>query len=132
VSREDAVSAYVALLRLAPSARASLLADAARHLDAAQALTTVARDACETPTARLSDVALVEAAIADLRETRAIYKAAFKKIDAGEDDGDRLAHAFDDAIKDLGEAADDLARSAMKKHEDALARSTPVASAASS
>lgn len=121
VSRDDAVKSYVARIERTPSAEAAILTDANRHLSAARALTSVAIEACDGPGTRLSDVALLEAAISDLRETRAIYLGSFKKLDAGDGVADRLADLFDEAIKDLGDAADELAENAIKMREEAFA-----------
>lgn len=123
VSRDDAVKVYVASLKSAPSADILLMADADRHLEAARVLKAVAEEACDSPSPRLSDVALIEDAIADLRETRAIYVASVKKLDADDDIADRIKDSFDEVLKDLGDVADQLAENAMKKNSEALAGS---------
>ena len=115
VSRNDAVDAYVGRLRQSAAPEAGLLADADRHLESARALTSAAEEATETSHPRLSDVALVEDAIADLRETRAIYVASIKELDADDDRVDLIKKSFDVVIRDLGDVADDLAKSAMQK-----------------
>lgn len=115
ISRGDAVDAYVATLASAADAQAALFFDAARHLEAAGALRNAAEIACGSARPRFSDVALVEAAIADLGETRAIYVSSMKKIDADDDSVAKLKRDFDGAIKALGAAADQLADSAMKR-----------------
>lgn len=92
--------------------------DASRHLAAAKVLKAAAEEACESQTPRLSDVAIIEDAIADLRETQKIYVASLKKIDGGKSLIARVKNDFDDALKALGEVADELAESAMKRRAD--------------
>jgi hypothetical protein len=121
ISSDDAVDAYVAKLSASGDGDALLLADAARHIDAANALTAVAQTVCDSPAPRLSDVALLEDAIADLRQTRSIYVAALKRLDGGKNDVAHLKRDFDKAIKELGSVADDLAKSAMKRSAGSFA-----------
>lgn len=118
ISRDDAVEAYVGALKSAPDGEADLIKDAGRHLDAAKALKDAAEEAGESPSPLLSDVALVEDAIADLRETRTIYLASLKKIGGEKDTAERLKRDFDEALKDLGEVADELAEKAMKRRAE--------------
>jgi hypothetical protein len=125
VSRDDAVDAYVVAVKAAPDGEAAVLDDAGKHLDAARALNAAADDACDSAYPRLSDVALLEDAIADLRETRTIYVATLKKIDGDDDAIDRLKRDFDRALKDLGDVADKLAENAMKKRADNFAGPDP-------
>ncbi len=129
VSRGDAIDAYVALLLASQAAEETLIADAERHLGAARSLSKAAADASDSPSPRLSDVALMEAAIADLRETKSIYAASIKAIDGDDDEADKLKDGFDRVIKELGEVADDLAKSAMKKNLQSFAKSGAVAEA---
>jgi len=121
VSREDAIEAYVGALKKTPDGAAALMNDANRHLAAAEALKAAAEEACESQRPRLSDVAIIEDAIADLRETQKIYVASLKKIDAGKILIARVKDDFDGALKALGEVADNLAESAMKRRADNLA-----------
>ncbi|MDZ7628638.1 MAG: hypothetical protein U5J99_09600 [Parvularculaceae bacterium] len=119
-TRSHAVDSYVASLdRSAPGER--IAADVRRHLLAAAALTKAAKRASDWPDPRLADVAIIETSIADLRETRAIYLATLKLIDAD----DELIHAIreplDKAVKELGRVADDLAENAMKKRSSKFA-----------
>lgn len=114
VSRNDAVDAYVSVLKSLPDGESVLIEDAGRHLNAAKTLKAAVEVARDSSRPRLSDVALVEDAIADLRETRTIYVASLKKIDGEKDALEKLKRDFDEAIKDLGDAADDLAENAMK------------------
>lgn len=123
VSRDDAIKAYVAALAEASDPEAALMAEADRHLRAAGALKDVCAIAAISPSPRLSDVALVEDAISDLRETRAIYVASMKKLDAEGREAERLKDSFDRVIKDLGEAADDLAEIAMNRRSENFAGS---------
>lgn len=121
ISRKDAIGAYVAILAMSADAEQTLSADAARHLDAAGRLTTAAELACDSPRPRLADVALIEEAIADLRQTRSIYLAAIDEIDGDDVLADRLKRDFDAVIKNLGAVADDLAANAMKRRTENLA-----------
>ncbi|MEK7265696.1 MAG: hypothetical protein AAB227_06310 [Pseudomonadota bacterium] len=121
VSRDDAVEAYVGVLKNAPDGAADLMNDASRHLAAAKALKTAAEEACDAGSPRLSDVAILEDAIADLRETRTIYVASLKKIDAEKDLIEQVKRDFDGALKDLGDVADQLAENAMKRRADNFA-----------
>jgi hypothetical protein len=118
ISRDDAVEAYVSALKSAPDGEADLIEDAERHLDAAKGLKDAAEEAGESPSPLLSDVALVEDAIADLRETRTIYLASLKRIGGEKDTAERLKRDFDEALKDLGEVADELAEKAMKRRAE--------------
>lgn len=132
VSRGDAVDAYLALLSTSDDAEGVLMADADRHLELAGALNDVAELACDGSRLRLSDVALLEDAIADLRETRSIYVASIRKLDGDKDNVDRLKQTFDSVIKDLGEVADELADKATKQSAAGFARSQTIARAAGS
>ncbi len=126
ISRDDAVDAYVVKLSASGRGDTGLLADAARHLEAAGALKLVAQTVCDSPAPRLSDVALLEDAIADLRQTRSIYVSALKQINGDKNDVDHLKRDFDNAIKDLGSVADDLAKSAMKQRTSNFAAPAPA------
>ena len=119
VSRDDAIGFYVGLINETDDAEAALLNDAKRHLDAAKRLDEVTDELCDAARSRLSDVALIEDAIADLRETRTIYLSALKRIDAEKSASDQLKRDFDNALKNLGEAADQLADAAMKQRAEA-------------
>ncbi len=121
VSRNDAIDAYLVSLKGSGAAEASLIADADRHLGAAGALKEVAEIACDSANPRLSDVALIEDAIADLRETRSIYAAAIKKLDGDTLDADQLKQSFDEVIREIGTVADLLAENAMKRSSESFA-----------
>lgn len=123
VSRDDAVEAYVDQLKNAADGPAVLMSDAGRHLAAAKTLKAVAEEACDAASPRLSDVAILEDAIADLRETRTIYVASLKKIDAEKDIVEQVKRDFDQALKELGDVADQLAENAMKRRADNFAGS---------
>jgi hypothetical protein len=124
ISRDDAVEAYVGALRVGENSKIALEGDAARHLDAARALKVAAEVACDSASPRLSDVALMEDAIADLRETRSIYVSSLKKLDADKGAIDRLKTDFDAAIRELAAAADALAEVAMKRQSKNFAGSS--------
>ncbi|NWG92084.1 MAG: hypothetical protein HXY21_06195 [Parvularculaceae bacterium] len=121
LSRDDAVAAYVETLSETPDAENRLMADADRHILAARALNEVAKAACESAAPQMADVALLEDAIADLRETRAIYVASLKEIDGDKLNIELVKRSFDDVIKTLGDVADDLANNAVKKNSRNLA-----------
>ncbi len=121
ISRNDAVEAYVGILEKSPDGAAALLNDASRHLAAAQALKEAAEEASDSRSPRLSDVAIVEDAIADLRDTRTIYVESLKQIEGEKDLLERIKRDFDSALKDLGEVADELAETAMKRRADNFA-----------
>jgi len=132
ISRNDAIDAYVAALSGAEDPKAVLLADAGRHLAAADALKRAAEAACESAAPKLSDVALIEESIADLRETRSIYAASLKEISSEKATIEEVKRQFDAALKSLGEAADLLAENAMKKRSDYLAKGAVTAANAGS
>ncbi len=121
MTRARAVDVYLASLADAPDASQRIAADARRHLVAAAALADAAERAGEGPSPRLADVSVIETSIADLRETRAVYIAALKKIDAGDDAIDAIKDPLDAAVKRLGRAADDLAENAMKQRSSGFA-----------
>jgi len=127
LSRDDAVAAYVETLSETPDAENRLMADADRHILAARALNEVAEAACESTAPQMADVALLEDAIADLRETRAIYVASLKEIDGDKLNIELVKRSFDDVIKTLGDVADDLANNAVKKNSRNLAGPQAVA-----
>lgn len=120
MTRDRAVEIYIASFGDADAA-AGIAADARRHLIAANALADVAERASESPSPRLSDVAVLETSIADLRETRAVYIAALKKIDAEDNAIDAIRDPLDAAVKKLGRVADDLAENAMRKRSSNFA-----------
>lgn len=121
LSRDDVVDHYLATLSTAPDAKVVLLADARRHIIAAQNLRQAATLACDSPNPRLSDVAIVESSIASLRETRAIYAATLKKLKSNRQVVDELKDAFDVEISALGETADNLAEAAMQRRSSDFA-----------
>ena len=120
MTRERAVEIYVSSLG-ADGASARITADARRHLVAAGALADAAERASDSPDPRLSDVAVIEASIADLRETRAVYISALRKIDADNRTIDAVRDPLDAAVKRLSRVADDLAENAMKKRSSNFA-----------
>lgn len=114
--KDGAVSAYLASMPPGAAPQAVIFADAARHLAAAAALAEAADAAAQSIRPQKNDIAIVESAIARLRENRDIYVAALKAVDrAGEpvdEDAIRLLKAeFNQAIKAVGAAADQLADS---------------------
>jgi hypothetical protein len=120
MTRDRAVEIYLASIG-GDGAAERIAADARRHLVAAAALAGVAERTSDGAGPRLSDVAVLETSIADLRETRAVYIAALKKIDADGDTIDSIRDPLDAAVKNLGRVADELAENAMKKRSSKFA-----------
>lgn len=119
-TRGDAVKIYLASLgAFATSDR--IAADARQHILAANALIALAKRASDWPDPRLSDVAVIETSIGDLRETRAIYLSALRSIDADDDTIRAIREPLDDAVKALGDAADKIAESAITRRASQLA-----------
>jgi hypothetical protein len=131
MTRERAVDIYLGSIGQA-GAGERIAADARRHLVAAHALADVASRASESLSPRFSDVAVLEASIADLRETRAVYIAALKRIDAGHDTIEAVRDPLDAAVKELGRVADDLAENATRKRSSSFAgpEATPARTSA--
>jgi hypothetical protein len=121
MTRDRAVEIYLATLASDADASGKIAADARRHLVAAAVLADVAERASHSPSPKLSDVAVLEASIADLRETRAVYLAALRKIDADDDAIEAIRDPLDAAVKKLSRVADELAESAMKNRSSNFA-----------
>lgn len=132
VSRDDAIDAYVASLGASGEAKMRLIADVGRHIEAAEALKAAADAACDSSASRLSDVSLLEDAISDLRETRAIYAASFKKIGGEKFAIEEVKRQFDDTLKALGESADRMAENAVRKRTEYLANGAATLASAGS
>lgn len=114
VTSSDALDFYIAALRAESDRSERVLADAEQHLRAAAGLVRAAEAAADAVRPAMSDVSIVEGAIGDLRQTRDIYLASLKALarDGDTIDAERtrdLKHAFNDAIRDIGAAADVLA-----------------------
>jgi hypothetical protein len=120
MTRSRAVEIYLASLGTGDAAEL-IAADARRHLVAADALADVAEKASSSAKPTLSDVAVLETSIADLRETRAVYVAALKEIGANADTIDAIREPLDAAVKKLGRVADELVDNAMKKRSSSFA-----------
>jgi hypothetical protein len=131
MTRERAVEVYLASFGRAEDPADRIVADARRHLIAANALAEVAERTSGSAGPRLSDVAVLEASIADLRETRAVYIAALRKIDAESDTIDQVRKPLDAAVKRLGRVADELAENAMKRRSSNFAGPAAKAAGAS-
>lgn len=132
VTRTDAIDAYVASLGATGEAKMRLIADVGRHIEAAGALKAAADAACDSSASRLSDVSLLEDAISDLRETRAIYAASFKKIGGEKFAIEEVKRQFDDMLKELGETADRMAETAVRKRTEYLAKGAATLASAGS
>jgi hypothetical protein len=99
---------------LAEPRKPVVLAAAFANIEAARRLSETGESALTAIRPAMSDVAVVEAAIADLKKNRDIYVASLKLIArAGEpvesEELRRLRAGFSDAIGDLGRVADALA-----------------------
>lgn len=121
MTRDRAVDIYLSSFGPDSDAGGRIAADARRHLVAAAALADIAERTSESPSPKLSDVAVLEASIADLRETRAVYLAALRRIDAEDEAIEAIRDPLDAAVKKLSRVADDLAESAMKKRSSNFA-----------
>lgn len=128
MTRERAVEIYLASFEPGADAGSRIAADVRRHLVAASALAEIAERASGGPSPKLSDVAVLEASIADLRETRAVYLAALRQIDADNKEVHAIRDPLDAAVKKLSRVADDLAESAMKKQSSNFAGPSALAS----
>lgn len=132
----DSVSVYVAQLGSGPGRGVAVLKDAYVHIDAAYALAAAADKAASLSQPTDEDVRLIETAIGDLRGARDVYLASLRALeDAGDGVAPRteqsLKSAFNQAIRDIGAAADALSdRVAAKKLQaDAARRLSPIAPA---
>ncbi len=121
MTRDRAVGIYLASISPGSDVGGQIAADSRRHLVAAAALADVAERASAGASPKLTDVAVLETSIADLRESRAIYIAALRRIDADNKEIDAIRDPLDAAVKRLGRVADDLAESAMKKRSSSFA-----------
>ncbi|MEZ5982000.1 MAG: hypothetical protein R3C54_06780 [Parvularculaceae bacterium] len=114
LSQSETINAYLNSLSSDQSKPEQVLADAQGHLAAASALARAANAAAGSIRPVKADVAIVEEAIGDLRDTRDIYVASLKSLAKhGEPvqttNVRELKSEFDDAIRELGAAADLLA-----------------------
>lgn len=114
VSKSDAVEVYLASLGEGGARYDLVLADAGEHLKAADGLARAAANAANSVRPVMADVSVVEDAIGDLRYTRDIYVECLKTLakegePAPAGNVRALKSRFDDAIKALGDVADELA-----------------------
>jgi hypothetical protein len=121
VSESDAARIYAASLET--PRKAALLEDASRHIAAGRDLVGVAAAAAEAIRPAMSDVSVVEAAIADLRQARDIYLASLKLIGregepVASSESRELKSEFAAVIEDLGAAADARAPLHFAPHSD--------------
>lgn len=119
VTKSDAVFHYISVLSPSGARFDALMADAERKLVDARMLHEAALYTAEAPRVSMNDVTLVERAIQTLRQHRDIYTSSAKEIEkAGEPvdpvEIDRLRQSFSEAIRDLSDAADQLA----DRHDD--------------
>ena len=112
-SRKDALDFYLISLRQADNPEAMLTAHAQAQLQAADALANAAESAAFARRPSMSDVAIVEAAIGDLRKSRDIYIASAKEVTENDARKDALVAGlktdYSRAIKEIGAAADLIA-----------------------
>ena len=114
VTRTDAVAAYVDALYVSDGRLVQLVSDARDNLARAETLNDLAQAAAFAPRLSVNDIAVLESAIRTLRENRQIYAAAAKELaKRGEyvdpSQIDAIRDAYKDAIRALGETADQLA-----------------------
>ena len=122
-SKSDTISDYIETLRAEDAPSERLKADAEMHLAAADNLILVANEVLGALSPRMSDVDILETAIADLRGQRGIYVQSLKILD-GENSPARtsLSAAFDAKISHIGALADDLADRCHANMQRTLAR----------
>lgn len=133
VTEQDSIDAYVTQLGAGPGRGVAVLKDAYVHIDAAYKLAAEADRAAKFIQPSDEDVRVVEVAIGDLRGARDVYLASLRTLSA-EGDGveprteQSLKAAFNQAIRNIGEAADALSdRIAEKRLQaEAARRVTPV------
>ncbi len=120
--RRDIIDGYVDRLQGASDPVEALEQDASQQLDAAERLIATAEQALDAIEPRMSDVGVLEAAIADLRVSRSIYLSALRQIKTNNDEDERASVSltrirvktgFDVAIKQVGDLASELADRAM-------------------
>ncbi|MEL7487577.1 MAG: hypothetical protein AAGJ87_10230 [Pseudomonadota bacterium] len=113
VTRKDAIDAYLLVLASSDDPTRRLVSDAETQLRAADAMANAAEDAAFAQRPSMSDVAIVEAAIGDLREARDIYIASAKVVAATDAEKDAIVAAlktdYARAITEIGQAADLIA-----------------------
>lgn len=129
VSKDAAIEAYLKSLGAPPGRQTIVFSDAARHLDAANALVDAASLAAESIRPLMADVAIVEEAIGELRENRDIYLASLKELAHEGEMIDSVAvralkAEFNEAIEAVGEAADLLAAKVSLDRTETVARSS--------
>ncbi|MEZ5919894.1 MAG: hypothetical protein R3C60_00945 [Parvularculaceae bacterium] len=117
-TRADAVASYLTSLKAEKDQQQAILFDAQKNIDAANELVRLAYEACDGPGPQIADVATIEAAISSMRETRAIYLATLKEIDADVSALDAVESSFDSTATRLGVAADLLAGLAIRQSEN--------------
>lgn len=103
LSRADAISKYAEALREKKSPFSTLQNDARSTLKAAYVLIDAAENALESLNPKMSDVAILETSIQDLRNARGLYLAAIKEIDVAPnpDDADYSREAVDRVRSDV-------------------------------
>jgi len=113
ITKKQAVAIYVAKLQDAADAQAQLVKDAEGQLRAADVLVNAAENAADAAQPAMSDVAIVEMSMSELRQSRDIYLESLTFIALDEASELKISLAlksdFNRAIKEIGEAADGLA-----------------------
>lgn len=114
ISFSDVVAIYMDVLAAHDNSAGALVSDANGNLADAVVLNDAAIAAVEAPRLSMNDVMLLESAIGALRENRRIYEAAAESLEEQGEGVDPLVMAiiadrYAQAIRDLGDAADQLA-----------------------
>lgn|GEM_PF-5479273 len=113
ITKKQAIAAYVAVLAETTDPQVTLIEDAESQLRAADLLIVAAEDAASATRPAMSDVAIVEGAISELRQAKEIYIASLDLIAADDSDRQQLKRGlkadFNRAISEIGAAADVLA-----------------------
>ena len=126
-TRENAIVEYVALLNREADPVLAINQDIEKTLHATDELIAVSKETADALNPRMSDVALLESAIADLGETKSIYLSAlsFMERDRKTDDialmRGAVKESFSRKLSWLGDVADELADRAHKERKETIA-----------
>ena len=128
VTKKQAIEVYVAALETAPDPQAVLIEHAETQLRAADVLIAAAEDAATATRPAMADVAIVEGAISELRQSKEIYLASLDLV-AGDDPAVKnvkrgLKTDFNRAIREIGAAADVLADRVARDRTETMAQPT--------
>lgn len=137
VTKEDAVAVYAASLEPEGARFPQLVADVSRKIERAEALRAIALQAAEAPRLSMNDVVVVENSIQTLRAHRDIYIDTARALErSGEPVAKPAVNAiradFSRVIRDLSDAADELAARIEADHSSTYAAPDADAAGASS